>query len=797
MDIDPKAGSPERGRDPRQYRVRVDEMPPRARSLSPGRPGPVRKERTPSPRFLRFLEKMGYGKNMDFEDHCPDAISHDEMEGVILYGSPEPNEGMVMVEHREDVNMVEDEFSSSDAMQIEMRSDMAPGWVTSVAPPSTPKDPLTYTTTPFTAGPLICQPFSIPQTSPAPFFTPPATSIRKLLSKLRGKHHANRLQDVAESRGQSPSHRLAKGSTISHRWSPRAAGAPQGTDVPKAPAVPGVPQGPVAAIARASDSPTPPTRFRGRHHENRVQDLKEARRLSPPRLRLAQGCWSLSRRWVSKAAETKTVLAQQAVAQETCQLADEKVSEQKQKLSQHEHKVAEDAQNASKQKKVGSQKKPKRKMIKKTCPSIPVLQLAASTAIGGFDFDLVPEPRNPSGVKRERAMSDEGHVEYQERQEEGRGLWKLSYGHDSDTHHTHATISTKPNVLAHESSVTSRTQEPSRSRDENSAAVPEAAPTDNVELVSLTAVSDDGIVVRDSDDEEVGTRPVPVTTVMSVPRGEKRKRREADDGTVEYRDRWATFWGWVAKAIKGNRYSNIEEAHDAAIKAEIWANYRATVALVIQEHASRPAEETSINHTKNEKPRSPEPAIQPKPSPQATETNVPEPLEGESSETALPCRKKVFYYDLLYASQMLSYLLYTSLPTLISDIKHTKDPEASKATVYKTAQQWLDKTGISDISHEYMEEIWSQFVPSDSGEDSDAEYDDKETELGPCEFGQVLDRVFEDRIRPALGPRPDLEGFSQSLTSAEQRALRTRLQSARRAYMDRHEGTAEAEPYGA
>lgn len=606
--------------------------------------------------------------------------------------------GETVLEYREDVDMLTvDEDSSSGAMDIEYRPDMAPGWVTSVA----------------------------------------HSGASNLSSKLRGKHHENRLEDIAQSRRKPPSQRLAKGSTVTHRWSPQPS------------TVLAAPNAPSAAIERAPDSPTPLPRLRSRHHENRVQDLKDEQRLSPPRLRFAKGCWSRSVRW-----------SPGSLVEKTSDAAHEQDSSQ-----------ATRTKGASKPK---PKSKP-RKKSKKRVLSTPVLQLAASIPLGGFDFDLIPEPRTPSGIKRERAMSDEGDFEYRERQEEGRGLWKLSFEHDCDTHHEgvgHWKLSGHNSNTHH---TTSEDRGHWKLSGHNSAT--RRITTVTTEPVDTRTMSIDSTIIAASDDED-GDEVVDQALLdrnVSTARGEKRKRRDADDGTVEYRDRWAMFWGRLAKALQEDD-TNLERTHEVADNAKALSiENDAAAAIASEQHADQ--------HS-----------AQPERSSQAIETNVAVAHEAESSETALPSRNKVFYYDLAYAGQMLSCLLYTSLPTMISEIKHAKGSKGSKAAAYKAAQQWLDKTGISDSSHEFMEKIWSDFVPMDSDEDSEADYADDETELGPCEVGQVLDQVFEEKIRPALAPRPELEELSQSLTSAQQRALRTRLKDARKVYMDKHEGI-EAEPY--
>lgn len=458
---------------------------------------------------------------------------------------------------------------------------------------------------------------------------------------------------------------------------------------------------------------------RGRHQLNRLQDIAESRRSPPPRPRLTQGCWSRSLRWSPS--------------------------------------------NATGGQQTGGQQ------------ASPNREIAPSGPIGGLDLDLSTSTGPvypPRGVKRERAMSDEGDDDYTERQEEGRGHWKLSFeqsqnAKDNDTHRDDM-----PGSDAH----------PGQSISPSSA----AAAQDYDTLAKVVF----GIGEEEAFEWAYEGKPT------SEPRGDKRKRANADDGTKEYHERRTALWSRLVLSTREDSVKALAQAHEEADTAKPKATQEHEISAVTAREEpteEEPAEEAvtaPVGEATDEQGRADSSC--------EGDKNVVFDHDQENEETALPTaesrRKKVFYYDLEYAGGMLQYLLYSSLPTLIADVKHPKSNRREKAAAVRTAHQWLNKTGLSDLSHEFMEVIWEGFAPADSDDEGyeDVEYDEDPLEIGPYELGMVLDRIFEQMIRPLLAPRPELEGLSQSLTSAQQRTLRTQFKSARSDYMKRHDGN-EAE----
>lgn len=575
-------------------------------------------------------------------------------------------------------------------MDIEMRADMAPGWVTCVCCPATCSTVSSayVTSVASVKYPVIPRVSRTPSPVPSlPIFTPSPS--------IRGRHHANRLQDIMISRRQpSPRLRPTKGCrSLSLRWSPQAAqsGKNSANTAKVATAIPRTPSPVGVMAASVSPATTPCRKIRSRHHQNRLQDTLEQRRRSP-RLTPVQGCWSLSQRWTPEkpGGGTSPSAGPKGISRETGQKSEQMAAPEKTFTIKNvvqfgkfalqrnpetpprglkRERAIEDNGEADRSSQRAT-RSPKKTRIQT------VLELAASTPIGGFDFDLQSEPDHvPCGVKRARALSDEGDADYQARQEDGYydSLWNLSFP-------VSVAACRKKRVAV---TTTPASEVKAKKEDEEDAQEPSLAPSS----VGARGTGDDSPAGSPSPDEVEDT------------------------------------------------------AHDHDVEAG--------------------------------------------------EATLP------SAATA-PTRSRVYYYDVAYTQKLLQYLLCTSLPTLIAGIKHPKGG-AAKAEAFKLARRWLDKTGLSDISHEFLEEIWADFAPDedseDSDEDEDSDDDDDDVLIGPFEMGQAVDKVFDEKIRPALGPRKEFKEVSQGLTSAQQRSLRKQLVEARKKYVKKHEGIG-AQPFG-
>lgn len=734
MAIDHDAGE-DRGRDYRKYRVRTDTTPPRSRSLSPGRR--PRPERQPSERVLRELEKA----NTEMDVDKPEVV----------------------------------------VMDVDYDDDMAPGWVNhkpvparkddkKIGPPSLVRCVEDTRATKKTYA-AICTIPTVPIASPS-------------LLKLRGAHHFNRVWDDIEARRRRPQWHTQSARPVTRRWE---AWLSCGIDFAGR-----------AAAATGREVPF----FKGTHHGNRWLDRVTPRRHMPwPRLRHARGCWSRSRRWVpAEAGKLQSrALDNDAPIQDVVDELESLGLAASVPIGGSDLEFVEEG--------------------------LEMLQLAASNPISGSDIDLVEEKEQvPCGIDPATDVSVEGCVEYNDRYErqeaqeisspwkltsspdvndtnctgqvsghwkssqagsdddtnhagQDQGHWKLSNSHDDDTHHpvqanghwksstsrdddTHhadhpAAISETSeydesssegvtSFLTEFSTILTAYTSPSSSTDEQ---LPLASPKEHSSTKPELAAADDKDEDEDEDEQDIVWERVECNS--GGPRGEKRKRLIADDGT-EHQKKWSPGTTLLPEHMRTNLVASFDDDDETEDETE---------------------DETLVDTEPDE-----------------DESAAAHEADVQSDAPALPGRKKVYYYDLEYAGKMLEHLLYACLPAQITAIKHAKDNGIVKGDAYKSAQKWLDATGLSDLSHEALEKAWIRFATDSDSEDEEEEHEADEIELGAHEMGQVFDEVYERVVRPVLAPRDDLGDLSQSLNSAQQRGLRTRIKTARTSYMARHPG---------